>query len=159
MNLSNQNIPVQLIDKLRGTSIEFSTVSHQPVVTCQDVVRFLNVSLGRIVKCVVFKSTLGQICVAAVPGNRRVSIKKLENETETRHLKMVAPDEVPKLLGIPLGAITPVILPEDVNLVIDRRLISLDKVYLGTGDQCSSLIVSGADLLRLAGGSTADIVE
>ena len=155
----NQNISFAILNKLKQSSTKFVIETHEPVVTCQDVVRFLNVPLESIVKCIAFRSKLDHICVAAIPGNRRVSVKKLEKVTGHHHLKMIPAAEVTNVLGIPLGAISPLSLPCGAILVIDRSLSDLEKIFMGTGDPCSSLILNGRDLLNNTTGSIADITE
>lgn len=64
--------------------------------------------------------------------------------------------EVIELTGMMIGGVTPFALPEDLPVYVDRKVMELDKVILGSGSRSSKIWVSPEALERLP---NAEVVE
>ena len=138
---------------------ECTVLEHAPVRTSDDVKRVLGVPQDRVVKCLVLKSGMGQPVLAATPGDKRVDLRAVERATGQTGLTMAKPAEVPEYTGMALGSVCPLGLPPGVAMVIDSTLAERSTVYCGTGNNSSSLLISGRTLVELSGATVAAIAE
>jgi prolyl-tRNA editing enzyme YbaK/EbsC (Cys-tRNA(Pro) deacylase) len=156
----SSNLLSSAVCQCLGRRLEECTVlEHALVRTCEDVNRILSVPLERIVKCVVLKAGDGSAVVVAVPATRRVNICAVERVTGQSGLKTAKAREVTGRTGMPVGAVSPLGLPTGVRILIDSALASEDKLYCGTGNSCSSLVIAGRTLVELTGALVAPVGE
>jgi len=65
-------------------------------------------------------------------------------------------EEVIELTGMMIGGVTPFALPDDLPVYVDRRVMDLESVIVGSGSRSSKILVSPEALARLP---NAEVVE
>ena len=65
-------------------------------------------------------------------------------------------EEVIELTGMMIGGVTPFALPEDLPVYVDRRVMELESVIVGSGSRSSKILVPPEALERLP---SAEVVE
>ena len=65
-------------------------------------------------------------------------------------------EEVIELTGMMIGGVTPFALPDDLPVYVDRRVMDLESVIVGSGSRSSKILVSPEALARLP---SAQVVE
>jgi len=68
---------------------------------------------------------------------------------EEVNCELAKPEEVQKIVGVPIGAVCPVLI--EVPLYFDRKVMSLKHVNMGSGDLTHGLEMDFSDLLKAVG--------
>ena len=92
----------------------------------------------------------------AVRGEDRLNFKKIKRMFGTK-AELARPEEVLKIVGVPVGAVCPIEIGKPVYF--DKRVLKLKNVNLGSGDLTRGLDMSLEDLLKAVGKyEVADLV-
>ena len=107
---------------------------------------------GEVVKTLVVRTNDGFVALC-VRGNDRVDFKKVRRLFGNRS-ELATVDEVLKVVGVPIGAVCPVLI--GIPVVFDRKVVDLKGVHLGSGDLKKGLEIKLSDLLGVVGKYTVD---
>jgi prolyl-tRNA editing enzyme YbaK/EbsC (Cys-tRNA(Pro) deacylase) len=117
----------------------------------------IGTTVGRIVKSLVFMAGDRPILVLA-SGPNRVDVDKvaaLVGESITR----ARADQVRVLTGFAVGGVPPIGHIQTLTTYIDRDLLAYDEVWAAAGTPNSVFPIGPHDLVRITGGSVADVAE
>lgn len=91
----------------------------------------------------------------AVRGKDRLDFKKVRRLFGPK-TDLAKPEEVKKVVGVPIGAVCPILI--GVSVFIDSKVLDLKQVNLGSGNLTRGLDMQLADLLKAIGNyKTADL--
>lgn len=132
---------------------EHEIISHPPVVSTEDVKRFVEMGDGLPVKTLLFRRQEDRkLIVVVVPANIRVDTPGLAKQMGTLRLFFGSDRDV-LASGFPLGGIAPFgFLPNSVErFFVDRRVLSNPNqwIYTGSGDNSKTLKIRSAHLSEL----------
>jgi len=157
-HLKDKSIPYKLIS-LRSSSVEQtaglkvidlggdpSTDSGQGVFTVSDVVKS-GVDENNVVKTLIVRGNSDFVALA-VRGKDRLDFKKVRKLFGSKS-ELAKPDEVEKVVGVPVGAVCPVAI--EIPLYFDRAVMDLVHVNMGSGDLKFGLEMEFEDLLKAVG--------
>jgi prolyl-tRNA editing enzyme YbaK/EbsC (Cys-tRNA(Pro) deacylase) len=114
--------------------------------------------LGQIVKSLVFEAG-GRFVVAMIPGDRRADRGKVALAVGARRARVASAEEVEAATGFAPGAVAPFPLPGVDRLLIDRRLLTQELLWIGAGSERHLAAISPPDLVRLTRAETGDFVD
>lgn len=118
------------------------------------------ISLAQTVNCVVVKATRGDknwYAACMIFGNTRADVNGLvRRHLGARKASFAPMEEAVVLTKMEYGGITPVGLPADWPILIDKAVADSPEVVIGSGIRKSKLIVSGK---FLAGLPSATVLE
>ena len=78
-----------------------------------------------------------------VSGGSRLDVNKtVRSLMGVRRLSFASPEQTIALTGMMIGGVTVFALPEDLPIYVDRKLMALDYVILGSGGRSSKIKVS-----------------
>ena len=126
--------------------------------TADDAARAAGAPVEQIVKSLVF-SCDGRAILVMVPGDRRADTAKVAAAAACERLKTVAADAVRRATGFPAGGVAPFPLPGIETVLIDRRLLAHEVVWIGAGSSRHMAALAPADLARLARARAVDAAE
>jgi prolyl-tRNA editing enzyme YbaK/EbsC (Cys-tRNA(Pro) deacylase) len=131
---------------------EFATGTQ----TAQEAALAVGCKPAEIVKSLVFECE-GRTVLALVPGDRRADAAKIARAAGAGRAGVASPARVEELTGFAPGAVAP-FPPGKVDLVlIDRRLLLADRLWVGAGSPSHMACLSPAELLRLTRAEHLDI--
>ncbi len=130
--LERRKLPYKLIDL------------DQEAFTVADVVQ-AGVSEDEVVKTLVVRVGPNKFVALALRGSDRIDFKKVRKLFGSKS-EFAKPDEVLKVVGVPVGAVCPILL--EIPLYFDRKVMGLDKVHMGSGDLARGLEMRLSDLLK-----------
>lgn len=139
---------------IRGEIRRFTESTHNSELAA----RRLGVEVGQIAKTLLFLAD-GSALAVVVSGDRRVDMKKLRSLGHGRKVRLAGPGEVTALTGFAVGAVSPVPLPPEIPVYLDRSLRRFDVVYPAAGETNSMFSVTPDELLALTGGMEADLAR
>jgi Cys-tRNA(Pro) deacylase len=124
--------------------------------TAQDAANAIGVSLGQIVKSLVF-AVDGEIVMAFVSGANQLDEKKLAQAAGGLKCSRVDADAVREATGFPIGGVPPFGHSTQLRVFVDPDLLQYDEVWAAAGTWNDNFGAAPADIVRVAGGVVADL--
>ena len=125
--------------------------------TAEDAARAVGCELAQIVKSLVLVCD-GRPVVALVPGDRRVDPAKVARAAGAERARIASREEVTAATGFEPGAVSPFPLRSVDRVLIERRLLAHEVVWIGAGSPRHMAGLAPAELVRLAQAQTVDAV-
>ena len=100
--------------------------------TAQDAANAIGVSVGQIVKSLVF-AVDGEIVMAYVSGANQLDEKKLAQAAGGMKCSRVDADAVREATGFPIGGVPPFGLATQMRIFVDPDLLKFDEVWAAAG--------------------------
>jgi prolyl-tRNA editing enzyme YbaK/EbsC (Cys-tRNA(Pro) deacylase) len=152
--------PVERVSAfLRQTGVEARIEEFEAgTPTAMDAARAVGCKLGQIVKSLVFDCG-GKWVVARGSGDRRADSAKIARAAGVAKAKIASPEQVEKATGFVAGAVAPFPLPGVDRVLVDRRLLSHKRVWIGAGSPRHMAVIAPGDLVRLSRAQAMDVVE
>lgn len=125
--------------------------------TSQQAADALGVTVGQIVKSLVFTAD-GRPLLVAASGVNRVDERRL-GELAGGRIRRADPDTVKRATGYTIGGVPPIGLDTALTVYIDRDLLGYDLVYAAAGRPECVFPIAPDELVRATGGQVVDIKE
>ena len=148
---------VKVEDILEGAGVEYRVMElTDRAVSVDDVVRLSkeDINPDEVCKTIIVKSKAG-FTALFLRGSDRVSFKKLRGVTGKA--RIAPPKDVMEVTGVMPGAVCPLLVP--VPVIVDWKLLALDRVNFGSGDHLYGVEMKSADLYRVMDFTVADFSE
>jgi prolyl-tRNA editing enzyme YbaK/EbsC (Cys-tRNA(Pro) deacylase) len=126
--------------------------------TVRAAARAVGTEPDKIVKSLVFVCD-GRFVVALIPGDRRADADKIARAVGASSARVGKPDEVLAATGFEPGAVAPFPHTNVDRVLIDRRILAHDEVWVGAGSVRHMAAVRPEELLRLTKALQMDAVE
>ena len=124
--------------------------------TAQDAANAIGVSVGQIVKSLVF-AVDGEIVMAFVSGANQLDEKKLALAAGGAMCARVDADAVRAATGYPIGGVPPFGHSTELRVFVDPDLLQYDIVWAAAGTWNDNFGAAPADIVRIAGGVVTDL--
>lgn len=121
--------------------------------TAEDAARAIGVSVGQIVKSLIFEVG-GEVVVALVSGPNRLDERRLAAATGDPEAVVARADAavVREATGFPIGGVPPFAHPRALATFIDEDLLAFDVVWAAAGTPRHVFALTPDDLVRATGG-------
>jgi Cys-tRNA(Pro)/Cys-tRNA(Cys) deacylase len=153
--------PVEFVRELT-TRIGFpcEIVEHEKSgKTSEQAASALGMDTSSILKSLLLRHGKG-VVGAIIRGNDRLDVKKLEEASGTRNLKMASPGEIKSILRFEVGGVPPVIFYDrQVPTFVDRKVLEMAYVMGSAGTPNTGLGFNPIFLKEKLGYVVADITE
>ena len=126
--------------------------------TAEDAARAIGVSVGQIVKSLVFMAD-GRPVLCLVSGLNRVDGARLAVITGAAQVRRAAADEVERATGFAIGGVPPLGHAQQLPVYCDRDLLSFDTVWAAAGTPRAVFSAPPQPLVRACGATVADLKE
>ncbi len=124
--------------------------------TAQDAANAIGVSLGQIVKSLVF-AVDGEIVMAFVSGANQLDEKKLAQAAGGLKCSRVDADAVREATGFPIGGVPPFGHAKQLRVFVDQDLLQYDEVWAAAGTWNDNFGANPNDIVRVAGGVVTNL--
>ncbi len=124
--------------------------------TATDAARALGVSVGAIVKSLVFVADGHPVLVLA-SGDHQVDTYEVGRALDAHHVGRADADLVRDATGFAIGGVSPVAHPHPLRTLVDTALEGYDVVWAAAGHPHYVFPTTYDELLRLTGGTAADV--
>ncbi len=94
---------------------------------------------------------------AVIPGDRRLSYKKIKRELKLKNLCLASPEQVLQVTGSEVGYVS--LFNAGITTIIDSRLTEVDTIFGGCGVPRYTLKLNPRDLIVLAQAQVFDFTE
>ena len=148
-----------LIRELGHARISFELVPHERAETARGESHALRVAPAGVAKTVVVR-TGDSYVRTVVRASDRLDERKVSDALDDPHVRLATEQELAAAYpSFELGAVAPFAGPADDRVVVDRRVASLDSVFIEAGRHDLSIRLSPDDLVQLASAKVADLVS
>jgi prolyl-tRNA editing enzyme YbaK/EbsC (Cys-tRNA(Pro) deacylase) len=124
--------------------------------TAQEAAAALGVPVGAIVKSLVFTADDEPVLVLA-SGDHQVDTTRVATAFDAVKVARADADTVRAATGYPIGGVAPLAHPSPLRILVDRHLAGFDVVWAAAGTPHSVFPTTYDELLRLTGGTPADV--
>lgn len=91
-----------------------------------------------------------QYAACIVLGSDRLDVNKtVRSAMGVSRLSFASAEETEALTGMTIGGVTPFALPPDLQVYADEKVLSVDRLILGSGSRSSKILVAPEDLGKL----------
>ena len=124
-----------IVGKLKQSGTDFKLHKHPPVCTIDEARELVPHLTRNLLKTIVFRVKSGNWILAAVHCDDRVDYKKLAAAMDVKRtdLRSIAPEQVEENLGFQIGGVGPFPVNDDVQVVVDEKLLGVGPVFCGSG--------------------------
>jgi len=157
-----ENGPKPAVEKVQAAITEHGLdrrVIELPVHarTSEQAADALRVTVGQIVKSLVFTADDRPVLVAA-SGANRVDERRL-GELAGGKIRRADPATVKRATGYTIGGVPPIALASALPVYVDRDLLGYELVYAAAGLPECVFPIAPQELVRATGGTVVDIKE
>jgi len=124
--------------------------------TADEAAAALQVPVGAIVKSLVFTADDEPVMVLA-SGDHLVDTGAVAGAFGVAKVKRADADTVRASTGYPIGGVPPLAHSSDLRVLVDRHLASYDVLWAAAGTPHAVFSTSYDELVRLTGGTPADV--
>ena len=137
---------------LRDLGVETTTHDHPPVLTVEEARAHWGGIDAAHTKNLLLKDAGGQFWLVVLPAEATLDLKALPAKIGAKRLRFAPADELPRLLGVETGAVSPLALVNDpgglVRLAIDMGLMAAARVAFHPLDNRRTTVLAPDGLRR-----------
>ena len=150
-----------IIKRLDERQAQYTLHEHVDSRTFADAVDKLPFPPERMLKTIAFRLKAGGWILAACRGQDGLDYKKLATVFGVKRDEVVrpSPEELKAGLGLEAGAVSPVALRDEVQVVFDTRVDREQTLFTGAGQPDRTLEITLDELVRVTGGRVVDIAK
>ena len=121
------------------------------------VARKLGQDPGRVFKTLVTRGADGNFYVFVVPVEKELDLKAAARAAGVKNVELIHVNELLKTTGYIRGGCSPIGMKKAFPTVLDESCILYDSIMVSAGKIGAQVELSPDDLLRITGGSMAEI--
>jgi Cys-tRNA(Pro)/Cys-tRNA(Cys) deacylase len=146
----HETTPVTLELDLKGIPYKFFKHPGQ-LKSLEQAATERNQHPNQVVRSILFRISEDEFIMVLVAGPRQLSWTKLRKYLKQSRMSMASEDEVMRITGYPLGAVSPFGLSQQLRTLVDKSVLTEDEISIGSGVRNTTIIMRGEDLLRALG--------
>jgi Cys-tRNA(Pro)/Cys-tRNA(Cys) deacylase len=119
-----------------------------PVSSLEQAARERGQAPDQVVRSLVFRLSPAEFVMVLIAGAAQVSWPALRKYLGVSRVTTANADELRRITGYEIGAVSPFGLPRPMRVLADERVFSPQEVSIGSGVRGVTVILSSADLQR-----------
>ena len=136
------------IAELQARSVSHRIYQHSgPVESLEQAARERDQRPEQVVRSIVFRLSEQDFIMVLMPGPGQVPWKALRRHLNTSRLTMASEEELLAATGYRPGTVNPFGLPHPMRVLIDRCILDLPEVSLGSGQRGLAILITPTGLL------------
>ena len=155
-------IRTRVLDILDAAGISYRRLPHaEAVFTIDAAARQRGVVREEMVKSILLREGGGRFAMACVNGDAHVDPQKVRGMLggDWRRLSFASAEDILRVTGCPMGAVSPIGLPPEVPVLFDESIPRCARVNISSGDPMLGLELDPGDLARVSGARLARITR
>jgi Cys-tRNA(Pro)/Cys-tRNA(Cys) deacylase len=101
----------------------------------------------QVIRSIVFRLSEDEFVMVLVPGPEQILWKALRKYLGTSRMTMANEEELLQATGYQPGTVNPYGLPRPMRVLVDRRILDLPEVSLGSGKRGLAIMIKPQDML------------
>lgn len=158
-----KTMPMRVLDE-KGIPYDAHQQSHKQV-TSAGVAEDLGVPVAQVVKAMIVQRSVrvpgsGDFIVAVIPGDRKLSLKKVAALLQDRGARLAAERDVVRVTGYQVGSVSVLGFRRgDIAGYVDLRLLDLPQIIISAGRPDVGLSVAPAGVVQAMNAQVVDLCE
>ncbi len=158
-----KTLPMRALEE-KGIPFEAHEQSHKQY-TSAGVAEDLGVPVAQVVKAMIVQRSTrqpgqGEFAVVVIPGDRRLSLKKLGTVLGDKGVRLAGERDVVRVTGYQVGSVSVLgFRRDDIAGYVDRLVLDLPQVIISAGRPDAGLALSPDDLVRAMAAQVANLCE
>jgi Cys-tRNA(Pro)/Cys-tRNA(Cys) deacylase len=137
---------------LARAGIPYRTFRHHgPVRSLEQAAQERGQEPGQVVRSIVFRLAQGEYAMVLIAGPEQISWPALRKQLKQSRLTTASQEEVLRVTGYELGAVSPFGLPSPMPILVDESVLQQGEVSVGSGERGTTVILRSHDLMRALG--------
>jgi len=122
-----------------------------PIKSIEQAARERGQEPSQIIRSILFRLSADEFCMVLMAGPRQISWRTLRRYLQQPRLTTASEEEVFRVTGYQLGAVSPFGLPGQMRILVDKSVLASREVSIGSGERGATVILSQFHLLRALG--------
>ncbi len=150
-----KTMPMRVLEQ-RGIPYEVHQHAHKQY-TAEDVAQDLDVPVAQVLKAMILQRSDRQFVLAVVPGDVRLSLKKIGAAVDDKNVKLATERDVKRATGFQVGAVSVLGFRRGpLPTYVDQRVLDLEQVIISAGRPDVALALSPNALVQALEGAELD---
>jgi Cys-tRNA(Pro) deacylase len=154
-----KTMPMRVLD---AKEIPYRVEQHaHKQYTAEGVAEDLDIPLAQVLKAMIVRRSDRQFALVVVPGDRRLSLKKVGGALNDKDVALASERDVLRVTGFQVGAVSVMgFRRDDVLVYVDQHGLEQEQVIIGSGRPDAGLALFPAGLMKaLEGAEVGDFSE
>ena len=154
-----KTMPMRALEE-KHVSYEVHQHQHKQL-TAEGVAEDLGVAVGQVLKAMIIQRSDRQFALVVVPGDRRLSLKKLSTALNDKSLKLADERDVQRVTGFQVGSVSVLgFRRTDIPAYVDQHVLDLEQVIISAGRPDAGLaLLANALVQALDNAELGDFCE
>jgi Cys-tRNA(Pro) deacylase len=105
----------------------------------------------QIIRSIVFRLSRGGFVMVLVAGEKQVSWQALRRHLGTSRMSMASEEEVLRVTGYALGAVSPFGTLQPIRVLVDKSAFEEEEISIGSGVRYTTVIMKKDDFMHALG--------
>ena len=149
---------MRILDKAHIPYAEHTYDSKDGAIDGMSVASKLHQNVNQVFKTLVTQGHSKQYYVFVIPVAKELNLKAAAKAVGEKSVEMIPVSEIQKVTGYIRGGCSPVGMKKQFTTVFDETALLYDTIFVSGGKIGTQVQLSIQNLLKLTGGTTADII-
>lgn len=122
-----------------------------PVRSLEQAAEERNQQPEQVIRSLLFRLAEDDFVLVLIAGAQQVSWRALRRYLDQPRLTTASKEEVKRVTGYELGAVSPFGLPSPLRTLVDEGVLRPEEVSIGSGERGATVILRTDDLMRALG--------
>jgi len=154
-----KTMPMRMLER-KGISYVVHEHAHKQY-TAEDVAEDLGIPVSQVLKAMILRRSDRQFMLAVVPGDLRLSLKKIGAALGDKNVKLAEERDVERVTGFRVGSVSVLGFRRGtLHTYVDQCVLDLEQVIISAGRPDAALALSPDSLMQaLEGAEVGDFSE
>jgi Cys-tRNA(Pro)/Cys-tRNA(Cys) deacylase len=154
-----KTMPMRVLEQ-KGIAYQVHHHAHKQY-TAEGVAEDLDIPVAQVVKAMIVQLSNHQFALVAVPGDRRLSLKKVGAALDDKNVTLAPERDVQRVTGYQVGAVSVLgFRRADVPAYVDEHVLELEQAVISSGRADTGLSLAPDALIEaLEGARLGDFCE
>ena len=105
----------------------------------------------QVVRSILFRLSSDEFFMVLIAGQRQISWKAIRAYLDQSRLTTASEEEVIRVTGYQIGAVSPFGLPQPVRILVDETVLAEEEISIGSGQRGLAIILKKKDFVQAMG--------
>jgi Cys-tRNA(Pro)/Cys-tRNA(Cys) deacylase len=110
----------------------------------------------QVIRSIVFRLAKDEFVMVLIAGPTQVSWPALRAFLGQSRMTMADQTQILEVTGYPIGAVSPLGLPNPMRILVDRSVLQEGEISIGSGIRDTTVILRSSDLMKILGSAEVD---
>jgi Ala-tRNA(Pro) deacylase len=148
----SENMKCKIEQYLKDNQIEFEGIEHAPAASAEEYNRTLNSRYEQQAKVLLLsykKEGEKRYAALTIQGHKRADLEKIKEALGASKIRLADKDQLKEVTGCNFGELHPFAKLFNLQLIMDKDLLSEEKIYINAGQLDYSIVVDPKAVQKL----------